>query len=986
MPDKRRKLSYFDLPVLDKVGAAGTNSVDNVAAGVAITVGPPIDVALTSGVVYASAAPQSYVELTWSPPETSSGATPDRYTVQVSTDSTFTASGTITAAIAPANRDAPSARVDGLPPNTLHYVRLRAIVNGYPGAWSSMSPLTTGVNRITTAQDTTAAGVPTSITATWIGYGDLLVTWTEPADANLKDVQVVVRASSGGTVYRTAYSAASRFLYTLAMNYNDTAGAGDSSLYVELRSRTFSNVFGTTVNTGLVTKAAPATPAGLTQTWSGDAGTAGADLSFAWTRAEDAYRYRLTLDSVNRQLSGNADTYTYTYALNRSEHAGTADAVISYSLVAVDGFGQVSTASSGTATNAAPAAPSAVGVSGFFSSFAIAITATPPADFSYYQVRIIQTSPSAADVTFRTATTLVQRAVSTAATYQVGVKVVDVFGQASSETLSSTTTLDSLTLSDLRSRIVYSDSEATAAATLKAALADDNKTSGGISYASNAGWVRSIRSDWQLQERIKTVTLSMTPASGTTNWYVRTSTDGSTWSYYSGPVTSSRILTAVADASAAQAAAVSAATLGGSTTSRVDLPALTEARYVEVWLRNTSASTRVDEFYPRRLTQSDDIEAESIRAINIAAGSITADRLSVSQLSAITADMGSITAGTITGATIRSAASGARWEGNTTHLFGTDGSTTQWEVLNSTGKLTAGAGNVILDASGITITCGSAGFNTIKWTASGVEKGIIYGQYAGGSGAEVHLESDGNVSGEWNKVFVQAQDVSATVQSLLYLFSQKGSSSLSEARLQINSAAELSATPGAVKVYNGLNVGTATGAATGAIKASSDLYIGVGGAGSVVSDDGTAVLNLHSLRTNIIANTTATTAGQPTLSTFTRSSGTVAATFGAQWVANLETDNGTDRNALLMQTTWQTATDASRKARAQFFVYDTAPREAFRIEAGGTQAGISFFGGAINGKQAVTGVRTGTLAQLQTVVANMLTALANYNLWTDSTT
>lgn len=48
--------------------------------------------------------------------------------------------------------------------------------------------------------------------------------------------------------------------------------------------------------------------------------------------------------------------------------------------------------------------------------------------------------------------------------------------------------------------------------------------------------------------------------------------------------------------------------------------------------------------------------------------------------------------------------------------------------------------------------------------------------------------------------------------------------------------------------------------------------------------------------------------------------------------------------------------------------------------------GIGFFATTPVAKQTVTGTRTGTLAQLQTVVANMLTALANYGLWTDSTT
>lgn len=56
------------------------------------------------------------------------------------------------------------------------------------------------------------------------------------------------------------------------------------------------------------------------------------------------------------------------------------------------------------------------------------------------------------------------------------------------------------------------------------------------------------------------------------------------------------------------------------------------------------------------------------------------------------------------------------------------------------------------------------------------------------------------------------------------------------------------------------------------------------------------------------------------------------------------------------------------------------------IKMGAAAAAIGFFGAAGGTKPTITGVRTGTLAQLQTVVANMLTGLGNLGLWTDSTT
>ncbi len=122
------------------------------------------------------------------------------------------------------------------------------------------------------------------------------------------------------------------------------------------------------------------------------------------------------------------------------------------------------------------------------------------------------------------------------------------------------------------------------------------------------------------------------------------------------------------------------------------------------------------------------IAADTITAAQIAAGTITATELNVTTLSAITADMGTLTAGTVTGATIRTAASGARIEMNGSRIFGTNGTTTQWEALGSDGKLTAGGGDVILDSDGITLIAGAflSTQNTLKWeTSGGVEQMMI---------------------------------------------------------------------------------------------------------------------------------------------------------------------------------------------------------------------------------------------------------------------
>jgi len=75
------------------------------------------------------------------------------------------------------------------------------------------------------------------------------------------------------------------------------------------------------------------------------------------------------------------------------------------------------------------------------------------------------------------------------------------------------------------------------------------------------------------------------------------------------------------------------------------------------------------------------------------------------------------------------------------------------------------------------------------------------------------------------------------------------------------------------------------------------------------------------------------------------SSGSPAAGLGGQVSFQVETTVQLQRVAEI-QGLWATATDASRKGRVVFNVYDTAAREALRLEASGAAAMLSFFGAA----------------------------------------
>lgn len=472
---KTRLQKKIDAKLIAKSSGTGAPSsgaaTPDIAPPAPPSIAAPDNLSLSTSIGSSTAAPTAIISATWDAPP---GTIPQGYVVQASTGSGFAAAATITL-----NTIVRSVAIENLRPGTVYYVRVAARVQGYQGGWSD-------TQSITSATDTVAAGVPSSISATWIGAGDLLVTWTNPTEANFKDVQIVIRASSGGTIYRTTYSAAGRFLYTLAMNYADTAGAGDPSLYVELKSRTFSNVFGTTANTGLVTKTAPATPTGLAQSWSGDTGTAGADWTITWTRAEDAYRYRLAIDGANRQLSGNADTYTYTIDLSRSEHSGTPDPVLSYSLVAVDGFGQVSAAVSGTATNAAPAAPTATLTTGVVSGLYASVTSTPAADFWRYEYVFKRDGSTVATVYSAASSYRYEQQGAGDDGYHswtVVIRQEDLFAQFSSTVTPAAVAFEALTLSGLRAQAAYTDSDGNTAVTL-AALKDGITASGGVSYAA----------------------------------------------------------------------------------------------------------------------------------------------------------------------------------------------------------------------------------------------------------------------------------------------------------------------------------------------------------------------------------------------------------------------------------------------------------------------------------------------------------------------
>lgn len=540
----------------------------------------------------------------------------------------------------------------------------------------------------------------------------------------------------------------SRYDYLVAQNRLEHSGAAVASLPWAL---TFVDGLGqTSVSSasGTATLAPPDTPAGVTQSWAGDAGTAGADWTIAWSAvATPVASYRLTIDGVARTVSDVR--YTYPLATNRQEHSGSPDPALTWSLVAVDGLGQTSTApASGTATNAAPAAPT-ISAAGGFSTLGVAITSAAPPDLDSYQVRIISGGSTVATFTTRDVVAVWQATTPGVASYQVAVRAYDVFGQAGAETTSSSFTLDVLTVSSLRAETEYSDSLGTSATTL-AALKDDDRATNVVTIAAGTSW-RWTQAQRALLERYQNITVAASGGSG----YLGVSADGNSWRWYAGPLGSDgRTLTYIGTGALGGAEELSAQTAALSlpTDGVWALPTLAEGRYVRLGHRNPGGTYSLREFYPNTMVLADQIRAGSVTALHVVAASITGDRLYGSDLAALKANLGSVTisgvcsigaaggiyqgsAGTFaapdTGLKIFSSGGMGLWE--------SWGSGVKQTYLGTDGALYAGQGNVRLSSAGLRLIPYSGSINTssyIGWQPTGAAYATSYAsaEYTPGTG------------------------------------------------------------------------------------------------------------------------------------------------------------------------------------------------------------------------------------------------------------
>jgi hypothetical protein len=650
-----------------------------------------------------------------------------------------------------------------------------------------------------TAVILTATSVaPDSVSASSYDFttGDLNVTWTNPTNAPFKYIEVkIYRDGTKATLYRTLTTSGNRVTWTVDQNYADTVRVGgiptpDPSVTVDIRVIGWLNQ-ASSIDSGTATKAVPSAVTGLTSTWASDTGLADKDIIISWAAVSYIKEYEVTINGILQGYTTNT-FYTYTYQQNVTDNTSPGDPTLAISIKSRDRLLQLSTAATLNAINAAP--DSSIFTISYGSGFTsvggtVALTVIPK-DYKdiIWTVKSGGTPVKTVYTTDFTAT-IVDLA---SGTYTLEAQIRDVYDQVSVAKATGSFTIDTITIAELRSDVAYTDDVGNSSASLDV-LRDNILNSGGVLYTSpTAGSFRQTRYTRPGIDRYKTITVSMALVSGTApQWHVMSSQDGITWRYFAGPVVvdsdgDTYTLTEWGSMSSAHAHLVDSAVYGNSTKSRIELPGLVEARFFEIHHSSGTAghTHRLYEFYPRRLVQSDDIEAESIKAINLAVGAVVADRISVTTLGAIQTSTGtlSIASGgyiksgqtaydtgtgfffennggtprfsignsggtkllwdgtnlTLQGSTlvIQSSTSTTRIEMTATSIRGLNAGVEQVAIRASDGKLVAGAGNVTLDTLGVSILASAAindAVGSYKFIgASGKTVSGLYGQYVAG--------------------------------------------------------------------------------------------------------------------------------------------------------------------------------------------------------------------------------------------------------------
>ena len=150
---------------------------------------------------------------------------------------------------------------------------------------------------------------------------------------------------------------------------------------------------------------------------------------------------------------------------------------------------------------------------------------------------------------------------------------------------------------------------------------------------------------------------------------------------------------------------------------------------------------------------SSEIAAGAVEAGKIAANAVTATEINVATLSAIAADMGTLTAGIIKMGTGTKDADLDGFQLDSAELVGQENGVDQVILSSSDGKITAGAGAVVLDAGGMHATSGVSDVNKHKIVDGTDVIMAMYCEIDEGVGASGILEAQGKDAGDPEGIF-----------------------------------------------------------------------------------------------------------------------------------------------------------------------------------------------------------------------------------------
>jgi hypothetical protein len=418
--------------------------------------------------------------------------------------------------------------------------------------------------------------------------------------------------------------------------------------------------------------------------------------------------------------------------------------------------------------------------------------------------------------------------------------------------------------------------------------------------------------------------------------------------YYSGPADAGRILTLQGTQAAAQAMAVNL-----PADSRFELPTLDEGRIIRLYHRSISGSTYVlREFYGRRTVEADDVVSEMFRGLIFEGHQFICE-----QLSALTASMGNLHIDGVLDIDL----AGGIYQGSGSFaspttglkLFNSGGvgklstykATVEQVTLDTDGALKAGGGNVVLDADGLRLLA--------ETTPIGNETAVSWEDAAHPNYlATIRGETDGSGNATM-RTYVRPHSGSAAG----FAVDVRNSSDVPIIQLT------MSGSLGATFLSGGFAVGS-----PGVTPADGQIVT----SGTITAQNA-LVSSQDDAGTNNLLNV---------LLGIHRTSGTPTTGFGTAITFQADSNTNTVRSTGQIYSDWSIATDASRQGRLRLAAVDSVgARVGLSMIANGSTIQIGFFGSAGTTRPTISGSRGGNAA-----LANLLTALANLGLLTDSTT